>query len=78
MSDTNVLKKEEKEEVLKALNSNEKIEREASISWDGSNFLVRIPKDIVDYLKIEKKNNILFIVDETKEGIKKTFEITKK
>lgn len=79
MKEKSVLKKEEKEEILKILNNHEKIVREASLSWDGSNILLRLPKEIADYLKIDKKScynkNMKFTVEEINEGVKQTFEI---
>ena len=42
-----------------------KIQKTASISFDGDQYLVRIPKRISDYLELKKKDKIKFIVDVT-------------
>ena len=44
MGENNVLKKGEVRELLSSLDDSETIERQASISRDGRNLLVRIPK----------------------------------
>jgi hypothetical protein len=82
MSQTEVLKKREIESLMKELERGEHIKKEASISWDGSNFLVRIPKEIADYLEITKNNRsskkIRFFIHEVDGEIKKEFEIVNK
>lgn len=52
----------------------EKIEKTVTISYDGEQFLVRLPKKITDYLNIKKGDKIKFTVDvpyiaETKEKV---------
>jgi len=41
----------------------EKIERTVTISFDGDQFLVRLPKKISDVLEIHKGNKMRFIVN---------------
>ena len=55
-------------------NPEEKIEKMATISFDGDQYLVRIPKKISDFLNLQKKDKIRFIVhvpfiEETKRKI---------
>ncbi|MEK6933839.1 MAG: hypothetical protein AABW75_03115 [Nanoarchaeota archaeon] len=79
----NVLTKEEKKRLLQNLEDTvEHIEKEVAFSWDGTNLLVRFPKEIAEYFKIDKHNRFMkklkFIV-ENKEGvIKKEFEIVER
>jgi hypothetical protein len=40
-----------------------KIEKTVSISNDGEQFLLRIPKKISDYFEISKKNKLRFTLD---------------
>lgn len=51
--------------IEEAENPEEKIEKIASVSFDGDQYLVRIPKKISDYLKLKKKDKIKFIVNVT-------------
>ena len=67
-------------DVQKEINRFEEIEKEAILSWDGNNFLIRIPNEIIDYLGIKKedrfKKSLLFKLKEEKDGtVKKTFDI---
>ncbi len=77
-----VLTESEKERFLKLMKTGEEIEREVNISWDGSNLLIRIPKEIADYLGINKdnrfENKIKFTIKEMPEGVEKRFEIVKR
>lgn len=41
----------------------EKIEKVATISFDGEQFLVRLPKRISDVLDVKKGNKMRFIVN---------------
>jgi predicted ATPase len=43
--------------------SEEKIEKTATVSFDGDQYLVRIPKQISDYFEIEKRYKLNFIVN---------------
>lgn len=65
-----VLNKKEKEALAKELKVEEQITKDASISYDGNNLVVRIPKEIGDYLEVNEKNaskkKIRFIVDKNK------------
>jgi hypothetical protein len=74
-----VLKREEKERLLKKLSNYEKIEKEVSLSWDGSNLILRLPKEVADYLNVNKDNrftkSLKFIIEENKDGIRKQFDI---
>jgi hypothetical protein len=40
-----------------------KIEKTVTISFDGKQFLVRIPNEISDFLKLKKGNKLKFILD---------------
>jgi len=40
------------------------VERIATISSDGKNLLVRIPKDVRDFLKLKKGDRTRFLVNE--------------
>jgi len=78
-----VLIKQEKRDVKKILEKEEVIEREATLSWDGTNLLLRLPKEIADYLNVNKENrfekSILFKIREKTDGsIEKTFQIIKR
>jgi len=45
------------DEILKALEPEQyKIEKNAKLSWDGRQFLVRIPSDIANEMEITKDN----------------------
>jgi hypothetical protein len=47
---------EEMEKLVEGLDDSEKIIKEAAISWDGTNNVVRIPKEVSDFLDINEKN----------------------
>lgn len=74
-----VLKKNEREELFRALHGHEIIEKEVFLSWDGSNLILRLPKDIASYLGINKNNRfkkaIKFRIEEGEENIKKEFDV---
>jgi hypothetical protein len=82
MGENNVLKEEEIKELLKGTTNEERIEKESAISWDGRNLMIRIPKEIADYLKINEKNrfekSFKFEIKIDKDNIQKTFEITER
>ncbi len=67
------LMEKEEETLLKEIESTERIEKYAAISWDGTNFVVRIPKEIADFLSITEENRknkkIRFYVEEKDEKI---------
>ncbi len=79
MNEKDVLTKEDAEKLFSGTNHDEIIYGEASLSWDGRNILVRIPKEISEYLKINEENrfkkNIKFIIEIKKDLIIKTFDI---
>ena len=80
---TDVLTKEDVVYLFSGLDTSENIEVEASFSWDGRNLLVRIPKDLANFLKINQdnrfENKIKFIVSEKNGRIKEQrFEILKR
>lgn len=78
----NVLSKKEEDKLLKGLEASEKIEKEASLSWDGTNLLVRLPKELSEFLDLNEKNRfkkqIKFIVEEKEGEVKKTFEVVER
>jgi hypothetical protein len=58
----------------------ELIEAEASIGWDGRNLLIRIPKDVAQFLGLNEKNrftkNIKFEIKHDLDGnITKKFDV---
>ena len=53
-----------KEELEKLINVKPRIERVATISSDGKNLLLRIPKEIRDAFGMEKGDKARFFVDE--------------
>ena len=82
MKDNHLLKREEIAELLKGISGSDRLEKESAISWDSRNLIIRIPKEIVDILRINKDNrfkkNFRFVIDE-KEGKRiQTFEITER
>lgn len=74
-----VLSKEDEVKFLGAFNAiPEKIDREVSLSWDGKNLLIRLPKDIAEYLGVNDKNRfkkkIKFVIEEKGGVVIKTFD----
>lgn len=74
------LSKKDEEELLKsAFGEKELIEKEVSLSWDGKNLIVRVPKEISDYLNLNKENRfkkkMKFSIIEKEEGVIKSFEV---
>ena len=63
------LTKKEEEKLLRSLKEGESIEKEVSISWDGINLFLRLPKEIATFLGVNKDNrferNMKFIVKES-------------
>lgn len=49
------------------------------IGWDGSNLVIRLPKDIASYLNVTKENrfkkSIKFIIKAKDEEVEKRFDI---
>lgn len=79
MKEKSVLNKKEEDELLGSAVGKEEIVKDSSISWDGLNLLVRIPKEIARYLDINEgdrfKKNLRFIITEENGKIEKRFEI---
>ena len=75
-----VLTEKDDLEVLKEIEGTERIDLSSSLSWDGKNLLIRIPKEVSDFLKINKKNRFKkkfrFIIEEKDGKIERSFEIT--
>ncbi|MBI4017239.1 MAG: hypothetical protein HY363_06125, partial [Candidatus Aenigmarchaeota archaeon] len=46
------------------------IEKITSLSYDGRNLLVRIPKEIVDFLQLKKGEQLKWIVNSITKEIK--------
>lgn len=44
------------------------IEKKAKLSWDGKQFVIRIPKEISEEMKITKESQIKFTVVKPKPG----------
>ena len=77
-----VLKSEEIRKLISGVDDTEVVEKESAIAWDGKNLVIRMPKEIAEYIKINKENrfekSIKFRI-ENKEGIKtQTFEIVQR
>ncbi|MEK6927097.1 MAG: hypothetical protein AABX11_01560 [Nanoarchaeota archaeon] len=74
-----VLNKEEEKAFRKYVTNEDCIQKESSLSWDGSNLIVRIPKEMAEYLDLTEKNrftkSILFKIKEKEGQIIKTFEV---
>jgi len=55
------------EELKKLIEIKADIEKITTLSSDGRNLLTRIPKDIRDFLKLEKGDRFRWLVDEDKK-----------
>ncbi|MBD3252180.1 hypothetical protein GF386_00420 [Candidatus Pacearchaeota archaeon] len=55
------------EELRKLIDINADIEKITTLSSDGRNLLTRIPKEIRDFLKLEKGDKLRWLVDEDKK-----------
>ncbi len=82
MMEEKVLTEKEKEEMKQIISNEELIEKEAMLSWDGKsiNISLRLPKEIADYLEVNKENrfkkNILFRIRKKPDGIiEKSFDV---
>lgn len=68
-----VLTKEDNVKILESLRGNpEEIDKNVSLSWDGKNLLLRLPKDIAEYFGVNNENRfekkVRFIVRQKKDG----------
>ncbi len=76
-----VLTKEDEEKLLESFRGNpEEIDKDVSLSWDGKNLLLRLPKDIAEYFGVNKDNRfekkVKFIVRQQRDGkVIKEFDI---
>ncbi len=52
-----------KEELEKLISVEPKIEKVATLSSDGKNLLMRIPKDVRDYFGLRKGTRVRFLVE---------------
>ncbi len=77
-----VLTKTEEEKLLREVEQEEVIEKEVAFSWDGKNLIVRFPKELADYLGVNKDNrfekNLKFIVKEKGGSITKKFDVVER
>jgi hypothetical protein len=82
MVDNSVLKEDEIRKLISEVSQEEVIEKESAISWDGRNLIIRIPREISDYLKIDEKNrfekNFKFKITSIKNETRKEFEIVER
>ncbi len=82
MTKEEVLSLEDSKFIKKSLEEGEIIEREVNFSWDGSNLLVRIPKEISQFLNLTKDNrfeySLKFKIKGFPENSVNTFEIIKR
>jgi hypothetical protein len=66
------LSKEEIDTLLRDVDHKETFEKESKISWDGTNFIARIPKEFGDFLGLTIENRedkrMVFTAEE-KEGV---------
>jgi len=74
-----VLSLEDSNFIKKSLEEGETIERIVNFSWDGSNLLLRIPKEISQFLNLNKDNrfekSLKFIIKGLPEKSINTFEV---
>jgi len=82
MEEEHVLTNKDAENLFRDINNKDEIRREASLSWDGRNIIVRIPKEIAEYLDLNEENrfekNIRFTVEINGDDSIKTFDIVKR
>jgi antitoxin component of MazEF toxin-antitoxin module len=55
------------EDLKKLIEVKSKIEKITTLSFDGKNLLTRVPKDIMEYLELEKGDKIRWVVDSDKK-----------
>ena len=76
------LTEEEEDKLLSKMHLQELIEKEVAISYDGTNLLVRFPKEIAEFLGVNPdnrfENSLKFIVKEKDGEITKSFDIVEK
>lgn len=58
------------EELKKLVKVNVDVERISTVSSDGRNLLTRIPKEVIDFLRIKKGNKIRWLVKADSKEIK--------
>ena len=79
MKKEGVLKEDELRELTKGMISSERMEKESAISWDGRNFIIRIPREMASYFDINENNrfekNFKFTIEEKNGTIEKTFDV---
>ena len=78
-----VLTKKEKEEIKGIIEAHELIEKEAVLSWDGSNLFLRVPREIADYLELKEEDrfnkSILLSIKGYPDGkTEQTFRVIKR
>ncbi len=82
MRKKSVLSRTDEEELLTSVDSGEKITKDSSISWDGLNLLVRIPKEIAEYLSLDKNNrfekSFRFMISDDGKNAEKTFDVVER
>ncbi len=52
------------EELIELIGIKANIEKISTLSSDGRNLLIRIPKEVKDFLKLEKGDKFRWLVDE--------------
>lgn len=79
MDKIGVLKEDEIKKLISEVVRGEVIEKESAISWDGRNLIIRIPREIADFLEINEKNrfekNFKFKITANEDEIKQEFNI---
>ena len=78
MKEKEVLTKKEKIEIKEKIDGGEIIEKEAILSWDGSNLLLRVPKDADKKKEEATKKKIMSIYGEVKKKGASFEELAKK
>jgi hypothetical protein len=77
-----VLSNKEEKELLQKIEGIERIEKEVSLSWDGRNLMLRLPKDISGFLELNEKNrhkkSFKFIIEAKDGKVEKKFDIVDK
>lgn len=59
-----------KEELEEMLNVKASVEKVTTISFDGKNHLTRIPKKIIEELKLQKGTQLRWLVDSQSKALK--------
>jgi hypothetical protein len=56
-----------KEELMKIISIDTKIEKNSKISFDGRNLLTRVPIEVIQLMNVRKGHEIKWIINKNKE-----------